>query len=68
VSEYRWFETESAAEEARRMASVTSSSLPISASSWWSLWAGRWKSAQRLRILRHRGARVTPVVRREVTL
>ena len=69
VSEYRWFETESAAEEARRMASVTSSSLPISASSWWSMWkAGRWKSAQRLRILRHRGARVTPVVRREVTL
>jgi hypothetical protein len=69
VSEYRWFETESAAEEARRMASVTSS-LPISASSWtwWSMWAGRWKSAQRLRILRHRGARVTPVVRREVTL
>lgn len=74
VSEYRWFETESAAEEARRMASVTSSSLPISASSWtwWSLWAGRCKSTQKLRKLlrklRHRGARVTPVVRREVTL
>jgi len=69
VSEYRWFETESAAEEARRMASVITSSLTISASSWWSLWkAGRWKSAQRLRILRHRGARVTPVVRQEVTL
>ena len=66
VSEYRWFETESAAEEARRMASETSS-LTISASSWW-LWAGRWKSGKRLRILRHRGARVTPVVRREVTL
>jgi hypothetical protein len=70
VSEYRWFETESAAEEARRMASVTSSlTNSNSASSWWSLWkAGCWKSAQRLRILRHRGARVTPVVRREVTL
>ena len=66
VSEYRWFETESAAEEARRMASVTAS-LTSSASSWW-LRAGRWKSGKRLRILRHRGARVAPGVRREVTL